>query len=427
MKVFGRRITLLILLMVTVGQSVPAGASSAMHPAALEPSSGALFGAYVKPDVGWDRDDVTEAIEVLESDLVRTLDVDHHYYPWRVPFPSWKEPWDIAAGRIPMISWGNVSTRRVNSGAVDALIRSRAEGLRDLGSPVFLRWFAEMDGDAVGRVSGSPSSFVRAWRRIRWIFGAAGAWNAVWVWCPNAWGFEQGRAQNYYPGDAYVDWVCADGYNWAPGRKGDRWRPFQEIFPAFYKFGVSSGKPMMVGEYGCQERGIGEKGAWISEARNDIQQQFPELDAIVYFDSDRDYDWRLETSASSYQAFIDMGNDPYFKPNHQALGSVDPARFDSVLADTTAPDVRVPRSRLRAGRIARVRWRSKEANTDFVRLRYAAKGGGGKLIVRRTPDDGRFAWFVPTALRGERIQLSIRAFDLAGNTSMTRSRWLRVG
>ena len=419
-------VLVLLALLGSVGVPGPAHAGADPLPGPLEPTSGSLFGAYVKPDSGWSRDDVIASIERLEGDLGRTLGIDHHFHPWSVPFPSWKEPWDVSTGRIPMISWGNVSTRRVNSGALDGLIRSRAEAVRNFGQPMFIRWFAEMDGDSVAHLSRSPSSYIRAWRRIRWIFGTSDAWNAVWVWCPTSWGFVEGDAQKYYPGDEYVDWVCSDGYNWAPGREGARWRNFHEIYEAFYAFGLARDKPMMAGEYGCQERAPGEKAGWITQAREDIKTRFPEIDAVVYFDSDRDYDWRLDTSPSSYEAFISMGNDPYFNPPRDTLGAVDPARLDAVLADGTGPHVKVRTRSLGGGRPGSVRWRSDEPHRDVVRLRYAVRGGRGRLIVWRTADDGRFVWRVPGALRGKRIRISVRATDLAGNVGTAHSRWLKV-
>ena len=418
---------LLTSLLVAGSVAAPGPAQAGGDPAGpLEPASGTLFGAYVKPDLGWTRDDVMASIEALESDLGRPLAIDHHYQPWSVPFPSWKEPWDVAAGRIPMITWGKVSTRKVNSGALDALIRSRAEAVRGVAHPMFIRWFAEMDSDSVAQLSRSPASYIRAWRRIRWIFGASGAWNAVWVWCPTAWGFVEGEAQKYYPGDDYVDWVCSDGYNWAPGRAGSRWREFSEIYQAFYEFGVARGKPMMAGEYGCQERAPGEKAAWIDQAREDIKARFPELDAIVYFDSDRDYDWRVDTSPSSYEAFAAMGSDPYFNPDRAGLGAVDAARFDGILADTAGPRMNVRTGSLRGGRRGPVLWRSDEPHRDMVRLRYSVRGRGGRLIVGRTADDGRFLWRVPRTLRANVIRVSVKATDLAGNVGTGHSRWFKV-
>ena len=75
-----------------------------------------------------------------------------------------------------------------------------------------------------------------------------------------------GTAQAYYPGNAYVDWICADGYNWAPELPGASWRSFQEIFAPFYRWGRSTGKPMVIGEFGTVEGAPGAKAAWFAQA-----------------------------------------------------------------------------------------------------------------------------------------------------------------
>ena len=103
-----------------------------------------------------------------------------------------------------------------------------------LNTPVFIRWFWEMDGNKKQGFISSPASYQKAWRHIHDIFGQAGATNAVWVWCPNASAFDDGNAMPYYPGGAYVDWVCGDGYNFAPNRPGDKWETPGEIYNGWY-------------------------------------------------------------------------------------------------------------------------------------------------------------------------------------------------
>jgi hypothetical protein len=407
--------------------TVPAESARAVGP--LAPASGTLFGTYVQPETGWNRDDVVAAVNKLESDIGRRLDIDQHYYPWHVPFPSWKEEWDLANGRIPLITWGSIRTSRINSGSQDALIRARADGVKALGEPVFLRFFAEMDGDFLSSRTGSPSSYIAAWRRAQWIFASRGATNAVWVWCPTAWGFAEGGAQKFYPGDAYVDWLCADGFNWAPDRPGARWRSFAKIYEAFYEYGVEVGKPLMVGEFGCLERGQGEKAQWITEARDALKNQLPGIAAVVFFDSKGDYDFRVDTSPSSYEAYKSMAADPHFKPPHEGLLPVDPSRFDATMADSTPPVVRIlaptpGASRFRAR--LRIRWRTIEPHKDVASLRYRMRGHAWKVINAATADDGGFVWGVPRALQGRTLQVALAVHDLAGNQGVARSPWMRL-
>ena len=137
-----------------------------------------------------------------------------------------------------MISWGGTYLNRVLDGSYDTMIRARANALKALAGPVMLRWFAEMDAVIYDNDEiQSPAQFVSAWRRMHDIFQSQGATNVQWVWCPNAYAFSTGEAQQMYPGDAYVDWICADGYNWAPARANSGWNPFRNIFSSFYAWG----------------------------------------------------------------------------------------------------------------------------------------------------------------------------------------------
>ena len=289
-------------------------------------AGGTLFGAYVQPESGWSQTDVKAAVNGLESAIGRKLDIDSHYYPWSTSFPTWRESWDNDNGRIPLVSWGPVSTSQVTSGAHDALIRARADGVAALGHPVLLRWFSEMDSSTLAPQAGTPSQFIAAWRRIHGIFKNRGAGNVRWVWCPTAWGFVTGDAQMFYPGDAYVDWICSDGFNWAPGKQGASWTRFEDIFRDFHTWGTSRGKPLMVGETGTEEDTIpGRKAEWITDARDTIKGSMPGIRAFVYFDSLTDarsggtFDWRVDTSATSLSAFRSMGTDASFRPAHDPL------------------------------------------------------------------------------------------------------------
>jgi len=234
----------------------------------------------------------------LEELLDRKVDVDHNYTAWNEPFPGWREKWDIVNGRVPFVSWAKASTASINSGRYDGMIKQRASDVKAFGAPILLEWFWEMDGSRNRHIAGSPASFIAAWRRIHRIFDKAGVTNVSWVWCPNAWGFHTGEAQKYYPGDEYVDWICADGYNWAPDRKGDEWRSFEWIFQDFYDWGSQRGKPLMIGEFGVQERKPGEKAQWLRDAAGVLTTKFTDIKAVVYFNVKKRYDWRLDTNSA---------------------------------------------------------------------------------------------------------------------------------
>jgi hypothetical protein len=280
------------------------------------PDEGVLAGAYVYP-----RPDQVKATEQAlwsrrEADAGRTYDIGHTFYSFTNAFPTWRESWHAAEGRTPMVSWGQASTSLVADGTYDDLIRTRARSLRDLDTPVFLRWMAEMDGNAKAPLAQSPAKFTAAWRHMHDLFEQEGADNVAFVWCPNSWTYDvdAAAASQWYPGGDTVDWVCADGYNWAPAH-GD-WTSFQQVFAAFYGWASTTGKPIMIGEFGAQERAPGEKAAWIRAIGPTLRDVFPEVKALVYFDEHKyengtSFDWRLDATQASYDAWNDLINDPY--------------------------------------------------------------------------------------------------------------------
>ena len=279
------------------------------------------------------------AVQQRERDIGRRLAIDHHFYPWDKEFPTARERADLRDGRIPMISWnGKTLNLAIGLGQHDELIRTRARAVKALGGKVLIRWMWEMDGRQKAEHTTHPAFYIAAWRHIHDVFAEEGATNVQWVWCPNATAFrteDERNAPAYYPGDEYVDWICADGYNWAPGRKGDQWRSFASIYQDFYDWGLARGKPLMVGEYGAQERDPGEKAKWLTEAREALKTKLQGIKAVVYFDSKKEYDWRVTSSPETLAAFRAMANDPWFTPDPNPL--LDAASSRPMLAGIPVP------------------------------------------------------------------------------------------
>lgn len=293
------------------------GGSGGSQPAPIVPlrpeRRGTYFGAYLRPGE-WTVDGQKHAVTSVESDLGRTIDISNHYYWFEKTLSDWREAWDLEQGRIPLISWDGTYTSDIVGGEVDGRIRRMADDVGALGGEVFLRFFWEMDGYKKADVAESPKKFIAAWRYVHDLFEQRGATNVAWVWCPNAWAFAEGTAMKWYPGDAYVDWACADGYNWGKrGRHRGTWRPFSSIFKAFYKK-MAGRKPLMVGETGSVERG-GSKAKWIKNAATTIKKDMPRIRAFVWFNSvDGAYDWRIDSTRSTYSAYRRVARDPYFNP-----------------------------------------------------------------------------------------------------------------
>jgi Glycosyl hydrolase family 26 len=312
--------------------------SSPLQPPAHGPAlpAGAYWGAFVNPD---GINAMTRAEESdLESKIGRKLGISSHYRDWTdLSFPysyanGADEGWDVANGRIPMISQGDSGFTgtnildAINNGSQDAIIRAHADHIKAFGKPLFYRLFWEMNGDwepyneahtSTPGTHDGTDKYVRAWRRIHDIFQQEGATNAAFVWCPNASDGPK-TAENhwtrYYPGDAYVDWVCADGYNRGTARSWSSWETFESDFAAIYADYPQ--KPFMVGETSSVEQG-GDKAQWIRDTANTLKTKMTRIKAFVWFSrgpgAQSPEDWRADSSASSLAAYAAMGADPYFK------------------------------------------------------------------------------------------------------------------
>ncbi len=281
------------------------------------PASGALTGAWVAPRGTWTQAQESALWTQREGDAGRGFDIAHSFYSFTKPFPTWRESWHLSQGRTPMVTWSGAVASEVTAGYHDNVIRERARALKGLGAPVYLRYGAEMDSKAKAAVAQNPEAFIAAWRHMHRIFQQEGAGNVAWVWCPTAWAFSIDNGAPWYPGNDVVDWVCADGYNWAPKRGS--WVSFRTIFTNFYNWAVGTGKPIMVGEFGAMEALPGQKAAWIAEVAPTLRTHFPKIKAVVYFDSNKyeqgtNFDWRLDSTLASYQAWNTMVRDPYMNP-----------------------------------------------------------------------------------------------------------------
>jgi beta-mannanase len=153
-------------------------------------------------------------------------------------------------------------------------------------------------------INGNTSGqYVQAWRHVHDIFTANGVTNATWVWSPN---IEYGGSiplGGLYPGDAYTDWVAMDGYNWGATQTWKSWQTFSEVFgPTYSVITALTQKPLLVGETASTEL-TGDKAAWITNALSTEIFNFPRIKGFIWFNEDKETDWRIESSPAAQAAF----------------------------------------------------------------------------------------------------------------------------
>jgi hypothetical protein len=232
--------------------------------------------------------------------------------PWEHTFNYWLGPLNRArrAGAVSVVDMytQSVPLSEVTGGAYDAALRLWANEARRWGHPFLLRFDWEMNGrwfpwGTSSANANTPADYVAAWRHIHDIFAAAGADNVRWVWCPNAQrANSRASLSQLYPGDAYVDWTCLDGYN-----TGAPWISFKRIFSDSYKLvrQIAPTKPMVIGEVASTEHG-GSKARWITGMFRALSTHFTLVRGLLWYDkygSTGTTDWPIETSRASSAAF----------------------------------------------------------------------------------------------------------------------------
>ncbi len=321
-------------MVVALVVATPAASGAAVEPVGpLSPPSGAWFGGTVNPNPNDGVNGGMAEINARESFLGRTYDIINRFYGFNVAIPTSLENWDVSRGRYPMITWGApADTIQLRNGTHDAWLRQQADRMAAFNSPIFLRFYHEMEGGYRQSYVHSPADFIAAWRHVHDIFVQRGATNVVWIWSPTAWSFvtRSPWPPDYYPGDAYVDWVAADGYSWFPFQSTP-WRSWSTIFQDFYDWAKTKDKPIMIAENAAMEDPDqpGRKAQWITSSQQLIKSIYPRIQAVMYFDNlytkgGYTYTWQVDTSQSSYNAYRAMGADPYFSPSHGVPDSQPP-------------------------------------------------------------------------------------------------------
>ena len=300
----------------------------------LSPTTGTYFGATSDTVPGMSDTDWESRITSRQAEIGRSWDIVNTFPGWGGNIATARVKWTIAHGQIPMISWDSPkgdTDQQITNGLEDANIKAQAANLKALGVPVFLRFDWEMNGNwfawdgthnnTAGQTDG-PAKFVAMWRHVHDLFVAAGAANVVWVWCPNVFDLPAGSGAawnhwtNYYPGDAYVDWASVDNYNWAGEAGRSPWEDFGPNLAPFYA-DYSTRKPIYIAETGSGEEAGHDKGQWFANMAAALKTQYPDVEAVQYFDVNYEQDWLFDTSASALAGYAAIGTDPWFNPQHR--------------------------------------------------------------------------------------------------------------
>jgi mannan endo-1,4-beta-mannosidase len=228
-----------------------------------------------------------------------------------------------ANGNVPLITWepftGKATPadveRRVAAGQYDVYVTDWARRLRSfLNGPdgalgtsddrrAYLRLGHEMNGNwypwgaAMG--GNSPSDFVAMWRRAHGVFDALGVGPAQlqWIWSVNHEDVGGFPAEAFFPGDASVDWVAVDGYNWGASQTWSSWRaPAEVLGPMVDRLRAISARPLALTETASTTvTASGSSLASKSQWATDLFEYAGAAQArmVVWFNQDKETDWAV--------------------------------------------------------------------------------------------------------------------------------------
>lgn len=315
-----------------------------------------MLGSYIKHD-GWSTYHIDKFNHASHKSMaIQTLFVNFNIH-WN--YLNIQASNIVSRGATPMISLmpkGSNSSdtlAAIVAGEEDAFINSwinsfmawrnsYPEGERPV---IMLRFGHEFNGNWYPW-GNRPETFKAAWRHIHAMFEAAGANEGVeWVWCASATDVDDYRDVTvYYPGDDVVDWTGLDGYNWGSNYSWSSWRTFDQVFSYAYNRLIQHypDKPIVLAElasaepddtpdpswwqYGSDSDANQSKDEWIANMMARIEESYPAVRAISWFNINKELSWALdETAKSGYpntglQGYNSGAQSDHFKSDFVRLG-----------------------------------------------------------------------------------------------------------
>ncbi len=235
---------------------------------------------------------------------------------------------------VPMITWepytGDASAPKdivvqIKEGKFDAYINNWADHLKTFlagadsvyntgdDRRVYLRLAHEMNGNwypwdaAMG--GNSPKDYVRMWQHVKKIFNSKGldANHVQWVWAVNRDDVGGFRAEQFYPGDAYVDWIAIDGYNWGTSQTWSSWQTPDRVFGQMIaRLRAITNKPLAITEVGSTTKtSLGTnkaaKSQWITDFLNYAISK--NIKMVCWFNKDKETDWAVFDGSNGYSTY----------------------------------------------------------------------------------------------------------------------------
>lgn len=273
------------------------------------------------------------AYRATESKLRRELAAIRLFALWDTPFPDPASAWARRNGRHVLLSvkaqtargfvrYRDIAAARPGSQLHTTMV-GWANDIKAFGAPIHVTFNHEPEAEASDG-SGTAAEFIAAWRRFVTVLREQGVHNAEYLFITTAHGFKRSdarQATRYYPGDAYVDDLGADAYNWYTCRAGiaTDWRPLADIIEGFRRFGAQHPtKGLWLPEFASAEDPAApdRKAHWVAQARELFKQPaYSAFEGILSFYRStmrEDCDFRVDSSANALTGYRALAHDPFY-------------------------------------------------------------------------------------------------------------------
>lgn len=313
-----------LALAAVVGTTGATGTAAAAGPV--------VWGAEIRPTA---KQSQLQAVQALQTKVGRTLAATRDFLLWDSPFPTAYETGLKAQGTTVLLSvatnridkskllWADVANAQPGDALYTQMV-SWADRVRDFGAPIYVTLNHEPEA-ASNLAEGVAVDYIAAWQKWVSIFRAEGATNAKFLWIMTAFAYrvpssDRRYAIKWYPGDAYVDGIGADAYNFftCPGFHNN-WTSFKTLISGQKTFiAAHPNEEVWIPEFGSvvDPADANHRAQWITDAQNLLKSPgYERYDGILYFDINGRCDTRISngTDPAALAAFKTMGADPAYQ------------------------------------------------------------------------------------------------------------------
>jgi mannan endo-1,4-beta-mannosidase len=166
---------------------------------------------------------------------------------------------------------------------------------------------------------GDPPAYRQMWRRVHdKIMGTSLTRSHVqFIWSPNNYGNGNYTADEYYPGDRYVDWLGIDGYNFGDTESWSNWTGPEATYQHMLDINrsINPSKPICIPEFASTSYinghyDVHRKAVWIDKVYDYFRNH--NIKMACWFNIQKETDWPVFGGVRGQGTFTDNDGDTYY-------------------------------------------------------------------------------------------------------------------